>query len=170
MLENENCILLWDSTIQCDRMVKARRPDIVFMDKKKTEIKILDMAVPGDGRVKDKELEKIEKYQALKEEVGRIWGTKKLKEILIVIGALVAISDEFDKHTEEIGVKITIQEMQRTALLGTARILWNECKWVTRFFQVTASMRLELNMKISRPAGATWHSSMGPVVIKLLLQ
>ena len=74
VLENENCKLLWDFTIQCDRMVEARRPDIVFVDKKKKrEIKILDVAVPSDGRVKDKELEKIEKYQLLKEEVGRIW-------------------------------------------------------------------------------------------------
>ena len=72
VLENEDCKLLWDFTIQCDRMVEARRPDIVFVDKKKREIKILDVAVPGDGRVKDKELEKIEKYQLLKEEVGRI--------------------------------------------------------------------------------------------------
>ena len=53
-------------------MVEARRPDIIFVDKKKKEIKILDVAVPSDGRVKDKEFEKIEKYQLLKEEVGRM--------------------------------------------------------------------------------------------------
>ena len=125
VLENEDCKLLWDFTIQCDRMVEARRPDIVFVDKKKREIKILDVAVPGDGRVKDKELEKIEKYQLLKEEVGRIWGVKKVKVIPVVIGALGAISDKFDKHTEEIGVQIRLQVIQKTALLGTARILRN---------------------------------------------
>ena len=106
-------------------MVEARRPDIVFVDKKKREIKILDVAVPGDGRVKDKELEKIEKYLLLKEEVGRIWGMKKVKVIPVVIGALGAISDKFDKHTEEIGVQIRLQVIQKTALLGTARILRN---------------------------------------------
>ena len=62
VLENENYKLLWDSTIQCDQMVEARRPDIVFVDKKKREIKILDVAVPCDGRVEDYELEKIEMY------------------------------------------------------------------------------------------------------------
>ena len=106
-------------------MVEARRPDIVFVDKKKREIKILDVAVPGDGRVTDKELEKIEKYQLLKEEVGRIWGMKKVKVIPVVIGALGAISDKFDKHTKEIGVQIRLQVIQKTALLGTARILRN---------------------------------------------
>ena len=65
-------VFFWDFTIQCDRMVEARRPDIIFVDKKKKEIKILDVAVPGDGRVQDKEFEKIEKYQLLKEEVGRM--------------------------------------------------------------------------------------------------
>ena len=125
VLENEDCKLLWNFSIQCDRMVEARQPDIVFVYKKKREIKILDVAVPGDGRVKDKELEKTEKYQLLKEEVGRIWGMKKVKVIPVVIGALGAISDKFDKHTEEIGVQIRLQVIQKTALLGTARILRN---------------------------------------------
>ena len=66
MLENENCKLLWDLTIQCYRMVEARRPDIEFVNKKKREIKILYMAMPGDGRFKDNDVEKIEKYQLLK--------------------------------------------------------------------------------------------------------
>ena len=33
--ENENFKILWDFTIQCDDMVKARRPDIVVVDKVK---------------------------------------------------------------------------------------------------------------------------------------
>ena len=45
--------------------VEARRPDIVFVDKKKREIKILDVAVPGDGRVKGRELKKIEKLSGV---------------------------------------------------------------------------------------------------------
>ena len=63
------------------------------------------MVVPGDGRIKDKELEKIEKYQLLKEDVGRIWEMNKVKVLPVVICALGVISDKFDKHTEEIGVR-----------------------------------------------------------------
>ena len=44
-------------------MVEARRQDIIFVDKQAREAKIIDIAIPGDARVKDKELEKIEKYQ-----------------------------------------------------------------------------------------------------------
>ena len=43
-------------------MVEARRPDIIFVDNQAKEAKIKDIAIPEDPRVKDKELEKIERY------------------------------------------------------------------------------------------------------------
>ena len=73
IIENENYKLLWDFTIQCDRMIEARRQDIVLVDKMNKEVKIKDIAVPGYSRVKEKELEKIEKYQYLREEIGHVW-------------------------------------------------------------------------------------------------
>ena len=42
-----------------DRMVEARRPDIIFVDEQAKEAKSIDIANPGDARVKDKEMEKI---------------------------------------------------------------------------------------------------------------
>ena len=53
-------------------MIKARPPDIVLVDKMNKEIKIIDIAVPGDSRVKEKELEKMEKYQYLRKEIGHV--------------------------------------------------------------------------------------------------
>ena len=50
---------------------------------------------------------------------------KKVKVIPVMTGALGAISYKFDKHTEEIGLQIRLKVMQKTALLGTARILRN---------------------------------------------
>ena len=38
---------------------------------------ILDVAIPGDTRVSGKELEKIEKYSLLKDEIARLWQVKK---------------------------------------------------------------------------------------------
>ena len=58
--ESENSKILWDFTVQCDRKIEARRPDIVIIDKER-EVVIIDVAIPGDDRVKDKELEKVEK-------------------------------------------------------------------------------------------------------------
>ena len=57
--------------IQCDRIIETRRPDITVFDKVKMELAIIDIALPGDIRNKDKEQEKIEKYEELTEEIGR---------------------------------------------------------------------------------------------------
>ena len=66
VVENEGFKVLWDYfNVQCDRMVEARRPDIVFVDKQAREAKIIDMTIPGDARVKNRELEKIVKTNFL---------------------------------------------------------------------------------------------------------
>ena len=41
--------------------------------KRKREVVIIDVAIPGDDRVKDKELEKLVKYQLLKDEIAKVW-------------------------------------------------------------------------------------------------
>ena len=46
---------------------------VTLVDKKGKSCIIIDIAVPGDCRVLEKELEKIEKYQNLKIELKRLW-------------------------------------------------------------------------------------------------
>ena len=58
-------------------MIEARRPDIVAIDKVKKEAMTIDMAIPGDTRVCDKEREKIKKYSLLKDEIARLWQMKR---------------------------------------------------------------------------------------------
>ena len=61
VIENENLKILWDFTIQCDHMTEPRGPDIMIVDTVKKETMIIDVTIPGDTRVCDKEREKIEK-------------------------------------------------------------------------------------------------------------
>ena len=63
--ENEKAKILWDFTIQTDHVIQARRPDIVVKEKGLDHTWIIDIAVPGDSRIEEKEKEKIEKYQDL---------------------------------------------------------------------------------------------------------
>ena len=77
VVESENFKILWDFTIQCDRKIEARRSDIIFVDKKEREVVIIDVAIPGDDRVKDKEQEKLEKSQLLKDEIAKSGACKK---------------------------------------------------------------------------------------------
>ena len=53
-------------TIQCDHIIKARRPDIVVVEKDSNKAIIVYIASPWDHRVYEKESEKVEKYQNLK--------------------------------------------------------------------------------------------------------
>ena len=69
-------------------MIEARRPDIVVVDKANKETMIIDVAIPGDTRVCDKEQEKIKKYSLLKDKIARLWQMKKVVVIPIVAGAL----------------------------------------------------------------------------------
>ena len=52
---------MWDFTIQTDREIHHRRPDIVIQKKKAKETIIVDIAVPGDSNILQKETEKFEK-------------------------------------------------------------------------------------------------------------
>ena len=95
-----------------------------FIDKKEKEVVIIDVAIPGDDRVKDKELEKVEKYQLLKGEVGKVWRMPKVIVIPVVIGALGAISVNFKEYMKRIGVNVKLEVIQKTAsIVGTAKIL-----------------------------------------------
>ena len=41
----------------------------------------------------------------------------------VVIGALEAVSVNFIKYMKQVGVKVSLEVIQKTALLGTAKIL-----------------------------------------------
>ena len=100
----------------------TKRPDIVFIDKER-EVVITDVAIPGDDRVEGKELEKLEKYQLLKDEIAKVWGMRKVIVVPVVIGTFGAVSVNFKEYMKRIGVNVRLEVIQKTALLGTAKIL-----------------------------------------------
>ena len=76
VLQKEDVNILWDFKIQTDKHLAHNIPDITVVDKKR--VWIIDVAIPGDGRIEEKELEKITKYQDLKIEIERLWENKPL--------------------------------------------------------------------------------------------
>ena len=112
-----------DFNIQYDSLIECRRPEIMVVLKKKKECKIIDIAVPGDSRIGEKELEKMEKYDDLKREIKRMWVMRKIEVIPIVVGALGAVSRKLGNWIEKLDVDIRIELLQKTALFGTARTL-----------------------------------------------
>ena len=65
----------------------------------------------------------MEKYQDLKREVGRLWKLKMVEVVPVVIGALGSATKGFDRWIGKLGIPFNVGIMQKTALLGTARIL-----------------------------------------------
>ena len=76
-----------------------------------------------DVRVGIKEQEKVEKYQDLRREIEILWGMKKTEVIPIVVGALGMISKKLEIWIKKIGINIRTETLQKSTLLGTARIL-----------------------------------------------
>ena len=120
--KNEEVKLLWDFTIQTDSEIHHRRPDIVIQKKKAKETIIVDIAVPGDSNVLQKETEKYEKYQDLAREIKRIWKSRT-KVVPVVVGALGSVSKKLAGQLEQLGIKDRTRTMQKSALLGSAHIL-----------------------------------------------
>ena len=84
---------------------------------------MIDVAIPGDSRINQKEVEKITKFQDLKVEVKRLW-EKQATVVPVVIEALGAIPRDLVKQLKTLGlVKISPSQLQKVALLGTTHIL-----------------------------------------------
>ena len=122
-VENEKIKVLWDINIQCDNLMEARRPDLIVIDKKEQKRIVIDIAVPATVKVEEKE--KAEKYQDLKREIRRLWKLRNVETFTVVIGAPGSVSAEFDRWMGKLGITCNVGVMQKTALLGTARILRN---------------------------------------------
>ena len=52
-----------------------------------------------------------------------MWQLKSVKVVPIVVGALGSVSKKLQDHVGELDVEISNALLQKTALLGTARIL-----------------------------------------------
>ena len=78
--------------------------------------------IPEDSGVKEKEAEKVEKYQNLARELRRMWDVKT-KVVLTVLGFLGTVPLRLKGNLKDIGVETSITLIQKSALLGSARIL-----------------------------------------------
>ena len=100
---------------------RSSETDSVVVDKKEKNCKIIDFAVPGDSKIEEKDKDKIEKYQDLGREFKKIWNVK-VKIIPLVVCSLGAIPKQFGDRLKQIGITVGTAQVQKTVLLGTARI------------------------------------------------
>ena len=115
--------ILWNQQVQTDRTIFNNKPDIIIHDNEKETCMLIDAAISGDRNVIKKEAKKILKYKDITIEIQHTWNVKT-KVIPVVIGATGTISKSFWKYVSNIPGKHEVRELQKTAILGTAHILW----------------------------------------------
>ena len=104
LLENDIYKLLWDFKIHTDRLISARRPDLIIINKKKSTCRIVDFAVTADYRIKLKESEKKDKYLDLARELKKLWNVK-VTIIQIVISVFWYSHQKIIKELEDLEIR-----------------------------------------------------------------
>ena len=94
----------------------------MVIDKTRRPTTIIDVAVLLEWKDKDREDEKIWKYQDLRIEIHKLWNTKA-KVITTIVGSLGAISMNIERHLMEIPGKRNSTALCKSAPLGSANIL-----------------------------------------------
>jgi hypothetical protein len=83
---------------------------------------LIDVAISGYRNVIKKDAEKILKYKDLTIEIQRMWNVKT-RVIPVVIGITGTTSGSFRKYVSNIPRNHDVEELQKTAILGTAHLL-----------------------------------------------
>ena len=88
VIKNDEVKILWDFNIQTGHVIEHRRPDIVLIKKKTKKMYIVDIAVPGDTRIKSREQDKVLAYQELKIHLKPLWELQSAKLCLRIFRGL----------------------------------------------------------------------------------
>ena len=118
----KKCKILWDFSIQTDKVIEHRQPDVACIYKIAKSCLIIDIAIPGYQNIIVKEQEKIEKYQDLRIKLGKLWKLKT-EVVHVMVSALGTTSHNLKFYLRNIGISIVASCLQKAAILGTASIL-----------------------------------------------
>ena len=68
----------------------------MVVNKQEKECAVVDIAVAGDKRIFEKENEKVKKYQELKQKIPRMWNTRTVQVIKIVVGSFASVTKNLE--------------------------------------------------------------------------
>jgi len=114
--------VLWNQEVHTDREFTANRPDIIIKNKKEKTCTLIDVAIPADRNVVQKEAEKKLKHKSLCMEIQRMWNLK-CTIIPVIIGDSGIVTRNLTRNLETVPGKHTIDSLQKTAVLGTSHII-----------------------------------------------
>jgi len=120
--EEGDVTVLWNQVVHTDREVTANRPDIIIKNKKEETCPLIDVAMPADRNVVQKEAEKKLKYKSLCIEIKRMWNLK-CTIVPVIIGPTGIVKRSLRKNLVVVRRKHSIDSLQKTAILGTSHII-----------------------------------------------
>ena len=120
--ENETQEILCDFEIRTDHLIPARRPDLLFINKRKIFCPREDLAAPINHRVKMKEKEKRNKHLDITRRLKKQWNVR-VTVIPIVVGTLRKVLKNAENELEEYKIRGRIETIQTATLSRLARIL-----------------------------------------------
>jgi len=83
---------------------------------------LIDVAIPVDTNVVQKEAEMKLKYKSLCIEIQRMWNLK-CTIVPVIIGATGIVTRNLRKNLETVPAKHSIDSLQKTAILGTSHVV-----------------------------------------------
>ena len=115
--------IYWAKKWNTTRQLPHNTPDVVVKDTKAKLWTIIDFAVPLDHNIVTKQHDKVWRYQDLATEFKKMHRGIQTKVIPIVVGALGMIPEGLPGYLRQLGIPDIVGGLQKTALLGTQRIL-----------------------------------------------
>jgi len=120
--EDGDVTVLWNQAVHRDREVTANRPDIIIKNKKEKTCTLMDVAIPADRNVVQKEADNKLKYKSLCIEIQRTWNLK-CTIVPVIIGATGIVTRSLRENLETVPGKHSTDSLQQTATLGTSHII-----------------------------------------------
>ena len=93
----------------------------IIKNKKEKTCTLIDVAIPADKNVVQKEAEKKLEYKSLCIEIQRMWNLK-CTIIPVITEATGIVTRSLRKNLEAVPRKHSIDSLQKTAILGTSHI------------------------------------------------
>jgi hypothetical protein len=110
--QHEDITVLWNQGVQTDREVLENTPNIIIKNMKDKICLLIDVAIPSDRNVIQKESKKKLKYQNLSIEIQRMWNMKSFV-IPVIIGTTGIVIKGLKKYLETIPGKHSIDYVQK---------------------------------------------------------
>jgi hypothetical protein len=114
-------IIIMNQAVHTDREVTANRPDITIKNQKEKTCTLIDVAIPADRNVVQKEAEKTLQYKSLCIEIQRMWNLK-CTIIPVIIGATGIVTRSLRKNLRMIGAVLTLPVYAFVLCVGTTSV------------------------------------------------